>query len=483
MMNRLNIDFRGGCLRVLSSRDGALRHVLITRDFDVSDLKKAKQQLSAAVAEAGGSRRKARAILPNSILKFGIFKVPPMDIGDAVKVVRREISKEIGTQDFVVGVRWIFRNQPALSGSDRAAKQEILAEYALISDVAVYRNLMKECGIRPSVLTTGLEGIISGFRKIRPETDGNEAVLEIGQSFIEIIVFNNGRLINYRKVQMPESDHAKLSGKELEQTQVFKIRLYSVVDALYRFMLEMGGETADEKISCLWISGIGSTEKETTEVLSQSLGVKCMLMKPFDAETGHPVMYTAIAGLSMVSSVDRLVNLMPTGSKDRSRFLVGNTVIIIALIFYAIMISGGYAVLSRTENDLKAMKEQSDRQDKASRKSEDRDRIQQDALRKILNNDRKLYPVFRDLANLIPPEMSLISIDLEKTADATFIRLGANLQPVDEGLRNSAVSKFLHALEATGRFAPASPPEITSKTATKMNKQEFVVKARFEVLQ
>ncbi len=481
-MNTLNIDFRGESLRVLSAKNGVLKHVLISKNFSISDPKLAKQQLTTAIQEAGGKKGKAQAILPHKIIKFGTFQVPAMDIADAEKVVRREIAKELGTQDFVLGVRRIIRNQPG--------KQDILAEYALRSDMQPYLTLLKQCGVKPSVITTSLEGIICAFKKIRPETEGNEAVLEIGQSFIEILVFNDGKLINYKKVQMPAVDDAKLSSKDMDPAQICKIKMYTIVDALYNFIMGSGSGTAEEKISRLWISGLGSIEEGTTQCISEGLGISCSLLNPFDIEVEHASIYTAVAGLSMLTSVyategaDQVVNLMPSDERNKRKQVVGKTALIIALACYVILIGGGYTVLSRTERDLITLKDTYEAEIKASQKSGDPDKGQQDVIRKIMSNNKNLYPLFRDIANLIPPDLSLTSLDVEKTADTTFIKLGASLQAGDEGLRNSAVSKFLNALEATGRFALASPPEITTATAAPgAKKQEFAVKAKFEVLQ
>jgi len=476
IMNTLNIDFRGESLRVLSAKNGALKHVLISRNFEISDPKKAKQQLSSAIQKAGGKKGKVQAILPHKIIKFGTFQVPAMDIADAEKVVRREIAKELGTQDFVLGVRRIIRNQPG--------KQDILAEYALKSDIKIYLTLLKECGVKPSVVTTSLEGIICAFKKIRPETEGNEAVLEIGQSFIEILLFNDSKLINYKKVQMPAVDDAKLSSKDMDPAQIFKIKMYTVVDALYNFMIEAGTSTPEEKISHLWISGLGSIEKGTAEVLSESLSLNSELINPFNIEVEHASIYTAVAGLSMLADTDRIVNLMPSDERDREKQIIGKTALIVAIAFYVVLIGGGYTVLNRTEKDLRIIKEKYAAETKTSQKSGDQNKGQQDALRKIRSNNKNLYPLFRDIANLIPPDLSLTNLDVEKTADATFIKLGVSLQAGDEGLRNSAVSKFLNALETTGRFALAAPPEIaTSVAVPNAKKQEFSVKAKFEVLQ
>ncbi|MBI5632907.1 MAG: hypothetical protein HZA15_05455 [Nitrospirae bacterium] len=475
-MNSLNIDFRAVSLRLLSAKAGALKHVHLTRNFSLADMQAAKEQLTNAVREVGGKKGKAHVILPNRIVKFNILQIPAMDIGDAEKVVRREIAKELGTQDFVLGIRRIIRNRPG--------KQDILAEYALKSDMRDYLALLKECGIKPSVVTTSLEGIISAFKKIRPETEGNEAVLEIGQTFIEIIVFNNGKLINYKKVQMPAVDDAKLSSKDMDPMQICKIKMYTIVDALYNFMMEMGGGAAEERISRLWISGLGSIEEGTAQCVSEGLGINSSLLNPFDIEVEHASIYTAVAGLSLITPADQFINLLPSDERDRGKQVAGRAALIAALVFYVILIGGGYTVLNKAERDLKVLRDKFETEVKASHKSGSPDRSQQDALKKIMSNNKNLHPLFRDIANLIPPDMNLISLDIEKTADATFIKLGASLQPADEGLRNSAVSKFLKALETTGRVAMTSPPEITSvTTAPTAKKQEFTIKAKFEVLQ
>lgn len=488
-MNSLNIDFRGENLRILSAKDGAIKHVLISRNFTISDLKKAKQQLSAAIQEAGGRKGKVNVVLPHNILKFGMFQVPAMDIADAEKVVRREIAKELGTQDFVMGIRRVVRNRPG--------KQDILAQYALKADLQVYLGFLKDCGIRPSVMTTSLEGIITAFNRTRPKTEGNEAVLEIGQHFIEIIVVNDGKLINHKKIQIPTVDDAKLSSKDMDPAQICKIKMYTIVDALYNFIMETESGITEGKISHLWISGIGAIEEGTAQCVSEGLGVNSSLLNPFvytplrgtstpegDREVEHACMYTAVAGLSMLTSADQIVNLTPSDERDKGKQLVGKTALIAALVFYVILIAGGFALLSRMEKDLRTLKERSDAEVKASQKSGIQDKSQQDALRKIMSNNKSLYPLFRDIANLTPPDISLTSLDVEKTSEATFIRMGASLQTGNEGLRSSAVSKFLDALETTGRFALASPPEITTAAAAQnTKKQEFAVKVKFEVLQ
>lgn len=475
-MNSLNIDFRGESLRVLSAKDGVLKHVLISRNFSLSDIQQAKQQLKSAIQNAGGKKGRVNVILPHKILKFGIFQVPAMDIADAEKVVRRELAKELGTQDFVSGMRRIIRN--------RQGKQDILAEYALKSDLQIYLSLLKECGLKPSVITTSIDGISSAFKKMRPETEGNEAVIEIGLHFMEIIVFNDSRLVNYKKVPMPVADDAKPASKDMDPAQAFKMKMYTVVDALYNFMMESGSGAPEEKISRLWISGLGTIEKGTAEVLSESLGINTTLMNPFDTDVEHASLYTAIAGLSRLTSADQMVNLIPSEERDKRQQIVRRAVLIAALACYAILIGGGYTVLSRTERDLRGLKEKYEAEIQASQKSGKEDKGQRDALRKIMSNNRNLYPLFRDIANLAPPDISLTSLDVEKTAEITLIKLEANLQPPDEGLRSSAVSKFMAALEGTGRLSLASPPEITTTaSAPNMKKQEFTVKAKFEVLQ
>ena len=195
-MNSLNIDFRGGCLRILVVKDGSVRYSKLVKDFSLTDLKSAKEKLASEIKEAGGKKGKVNIILPSDIVSHKAFQIPAMEFEDAKIFIRRELAKELKGQKFSYGIRRLLTPKKAKTGG-----QDILTEYVLADDSAKYLDLLKSCGIRPDIMTSSLEGNIHVFNSFRPETDGNEAVLDIGMNLIEIAVFNNGRFwntINYR---------------------------------------------------------------------------------------------------------------------------------------------------------------------------------------------------------------------------------------------------------------------------------------------
>ena len=88
-----------------------------------------------------------------------------------------------------------------------------------------YLDLLKSCGIRPDIMTSGLEGNLHLFNRFRPETDGNEAVFDIGMNLIEVAVFNNRQLMEYGRLPMPHVQDEKAESKDLPSEQTDKIKM------------------------------------------------------------------------------------------------------------------------------------------------------------------------------------------------------------------------------------------------------------------
>jgi hypothetical protein len=397
-----------------------------------------------------------------------------MDRDDTRKVAKREIAKELGGRPFVMGIRKIARNRPD--------KQDILAEYALSSDVQPYLSLMNECGIKPEIVTTSLEGISNLFTRIRPQTEGKEAVLELGRSFIEIMVFNSNVLTNYKKIQMPAVDAEKLTNKDMDQTQICKIKMYTIIDALYNFFMDEGSSAADKKLSRVWIGGLGSVEEGVTECISESLGVSSSILKPFDTAIVNAGIYTSLSGLSSLTKTDDLINLVPYTDRDGKHRSVRRMVLTAALSCYVMMILGGYTVLNRMEQDLKVMQEKAREESiRLSMKQEPDtlDETLQDAHR-IYHGKRFLYGIFRDIANLTPSDISLTDLEFEKAGEVTFLRITAVIRSGEEGLRSGVLSRFQNALEGTSRLKAVSSPEVS--TSSDRKKRVLTVKTRYEVL-
>lgn len=482
-MNSLNIDFRDGCLRILVTKDGSVKYSKLVKNFSLTDLKSAKEKLASEIKEAGGKKRKVNIILPSDIVSHKAFQIPAMEFEDAKIYIKREISKEVKGQIFSYGIRRLLTPKKAKSGG-----QDILTEYVLADDSAKYLDMLKGCGIRPDIMTSSLEGNIHVFNRFRPETDGNEAVLDIGTNMIEIAVFNNGRLLEYEKLSMPHVHDEKVEGKDFPVEQTDKIRIYRIIDILYKFIMAFGKNFPEEKLSTLWICGIGSTIEGITDSISDGLGINCRFINPFDTEVGDGSAFTALEGISTLSRTDTFINLIPEDIlAARTKFL-RRLLLAASLSFYIILLTGGYITLNRTENEFK-MQYDSVKSDldvrTAKHKVDDVYATGQSTFAKIVMSSRGMYSVLRDIANLTPLGVTLTSLQVKKVQNMIHLEINATIQYTDENFKNALLSKFLTSLDRSSSMKRTSPPEIAiSQSAAKQKdmQKEISVKATYEVV-
>lgn len=478
-MNSLNIDFRDGCLRILVIKDGSVKYSKLVKDFSLTDLKSAKEKLASEIKEASWKKGKANVILPSAIVRHKTFQIPAMEFEDAKIFIRREISKELKGQKFAYGIRRLLMPKKAKLGG-----QDILTEYVLTADVVNYLDMLKSCGIRPDIMTSSLEGNIHLFNRFRPETDGNEVIIDIGMNFIEIAVFNNRRLLGYEKLSIPSVHDEKLESKDFPADQTDKIKIYRIIDTLYKFIIASGETFPEEKLSVLWICGLGSTLEGINDSISDGLGIDCRVINPFDTEVENASALTALKGVSTISRTEPFINLIPEDILAARTKLLRRALLAASLSFYIILLIGGYAILNRTEEELKIVYEKvkSDQAIRSSKhKTDDIYSIGQDTFAKIVSNSRGMYGIFKDIANLTPSGVILNSIQVGKIDDTTNLKINATIQYTDDNFKNALLSKFLTSLDRSLSIKRTSTPEISiSHSATKQ--KEISVKATYEVV-
>lgn len=482
-MNSLNIDFRDGCLRILVVKDGSVRYSKLVKDFSLTDLKSAKEKLASEIKEAGGKKRKVNIILPSDIVSHKAFQIPAMEFEDAKIFIRRELSKELKGRKFAYGIRRLLTPKKA-----KSAGQDILTEYVLAEDSAKYLDLLKGCGIRPDIMTSSLEGNIRLFNRFRPETDGNEAVLDIGMNFIEVALFNNGRLLEYEKLSIPHVRDEKFETKDLPAGQTDKIKIYKIIETLYKFIMASGTDSPEEKLSVLWICGLGSIAEGITASISDGLGINCRLINPFDAEVENGSVFTALKGVSAITGTEQFINLIPEDILAARTKLLKQMLLIASLSFYIILLTGGYVFLNLAEKELKITYEKV-KSDQAIRsgkhQTDDTYSAGQETFAKIVLNNRGIYGIFRDIANLTPPGVILNGIQVEKVHDITNLKINATIQYNDENFKKALLSKFLTSLDRSAGMKRTLPPEIAilqSKAKQKEIQKEISVKATYEVV-
>jgi len=475
-MNALGLDFRDGCLKVLAARDGRPVFARTVVNFSVDD-RGAKESLTAVLREAGGGKGRVSMILPAGVVEHKVLKLPVMNIRDAEKIAEREIAKDLKGAKFSFGLRTLGDRQPA------GASQETLAEYAPYGEVMKYLGLARSCGLTPAVITGSLEGNIRAFRKFRPRTEGSEALLDIGLNSIEIAVFQNGRMIASETVRLQQGvDERTPPGSSAGPLD--KVKIYRLIDALYNFIVAYGKNEYHEKLSMLWICGYGAAAEGIAESISEGLGLQCSVLQPMEKQIEGGSAYSALYGL-LLPDKEHIVSLIPKGYLEEKRGTIIKAVVAAALSVYVLGVFGGWIALSRIEKGLEEVHLRSQASLLKERGREDASGIYASgskALGVVMSENRGLYGVFRDLADLTPRGVVLDTLKIEKREGRTILKLSARLSYRDESMKDALMSRLLDSLDRSTRVKRTSAPEIAVEQKKPEQEKEISVALVYEVL-
>lgn len=476
-MSSLNIDFRDNCLRLLVAKDAIPKYSKLVKDFSIDDEKSASELLASEINQVGGKRARVNVILPFHIMKYKTFKTPAMGIEDARKIIKRELSKELLEQKFSFSIKRIKKDA-------YAEQQEILAEYVLEADIMKYLNLLSACRIRPNMITSSLNSNALLFNKQRPKTEGNEAVIDIGMDFIEVAVFNNKQFLMYDRlpIQHTREEHPEETLVSFKQQD--KMKTFKIVETLYQFIMRYSKEFPEEKLSLLWLCGLGSLTEGITDSLSDGLGVETRLIHPFESVIEHGSALSTLAGISTVTKDVQFINLFPGDILEKRTRLLKRVLLAASLSFYVILLAGGTIVLSFLEKDLKHTHEKITADQTLLIKKQKAESVYSSNRATYINlvsDNTNLYSVLRDIANLIPSGVVLENIDIEKVDGITNLKVAAKIKYSDENFKKAVLSNFLTSLDSSSRLRQVIPPEISVKKISDEQKEISVI-AKYEVL-
>ena len=483
-MNSLNIDFRDNCLRILAAKDGSVRYTKLIRNFSLDDLKTAKLTLASAIKDAGGKSGAVHVILPSELIIDKTFQIPSMEFGDAKKYIKRELLKETKGDKFVYGIRKLSPPQITPGG-----RQHIIAEYAHRAHIDTYLDLLNSCGISPDIMTSGLEGALHLFNSFRPVTEGNEAVCDIGTNTIEVTVINNSQLLEYRKIPIPHGHDEKNASEDPSAGQTDKIKMYRIVDTLYKFTMAYEEDFPQEKLAALWVCGIGSTTEGIADSLSAGLGIRCSLI---DAEAGRGNAFSSLKGISALKRKDALINLVPEDLLAAKTQFLKRLLLAASLSFYIALLIGAFIALNHTEKELKILYERVSADQavrSAKHKTDDVYAAGRDTFARIVLSSRGIYSVMRDLANLTPAGVTLTGLQVKKVQNVTHIEINATIPYTDENFKDALLSRFLTSLDRSSYLEKTLPPEIVVSQSTVRQKDPLkempkvvFMKATYEVV-
>ncbi len=479
-MTSLTIDFRGSNLRILIMKDKAVHAAKVIRDLPDHFSPVLKDRLSAVLREAGWKKGTVTVILPTGVVKHRVYSLPFMSREDTEKVAERELKRDIADQDIIFGIR-----QVQISGQEKSSGQDIIAEYALQDDIRKYCDLLKACGLRPEVITSSLEGTTHLFNRFRPETEGIEAVVDIGRDMIELAAFQNTHLSAYERIPISKVSDESDGADDQSSLRADKMKLFRIVDALYNVAVESRQHIPEAKLSRLWICGIGSELEGIADAISGGLGIPAEVLHPSGMDFKESSTFSAVAGASLISRKELFVNLIPDEILHERAIFYKRLLLAASLPVYALLIIGGSFMLNRTENDLQQSLTDNRRAVQLIQDSReptpDIYASAQETLAGLAAHNPDFYRVFRDIANLTPYGVVLHKLEVGTAGTITTLRISANIPYSDETFRKAVLSRFMHSLDSSSVLARSFPPEIATETTTGTAQKTMRVLLTYEV--
>jgi Tfp pilus assembly PilM family ATPase len=479
-MNSLNIDFRDKCLRVLIVKDDKAVSARLIKNFSLADKAQAKDKLSVEIRESGGKHDRVNIILPQDMVLHAIRQVPRAEADDISIILRRMITRELADDKFTFGFKEITENKKSSPGT-----KNILLEYVRNKDMSDHMTLLKECGIKPDVITSGFEGNMQLFNRLRPRTEGNETIIDIGAGYVEILIINNGNLMNYDKLQLLTGFSELSEGDEKTGASASKIKIYNIIDVLFKTITPYIKASGSEGLSKIWISGIGSTLEGITDSISSGFGISASLLSGLEIPNINGSAFSALSGVSTLNSAKEITSFIPVKIIERKHNIVKQAVIGASLTVYIALMLFTYLTAEKTEKELKAFLESkkagiaavhSMTEAEGDIYSEGRN-----TFFRIISASPSLYPVFRDIANLTPPGVQLQQIVVERKKGATILNIEATIKKSDEVYRKALLTKHLTGLEGSKVLRGISAPIISTSNPSK--EESFLsVRSSYEVM-
>lgn len=479
-MNSLNIDFRDNALRVLRMKGHKAVSARLISSFSISDRHAAKDTLSAEISGLSGAHGRTNIIIPHDMVRHSIEQMPRANAEDISKILRRMIARELADDEFTFGFREIAENKKGRSGT-----QNIFLQYVRNKDLNDCITLLKECGVTPDTITSSLEGNIRLFNRLRPETIGSEAVIDIGAGYIEIIIINNGNLMDYEKLPLLVDFTESNDIDESKEAQDSKIKIYKIVDVLFNSITSFIKRSGAEGLSSIWVCGIGSGLPGITEAISSGFGIATNLLSDLEDTYDNKGAFSALSGVSTLTASEEITNFIPLSILQKKKNIIISGIFAVCIAVYLAIIVTTYLKIEKTETDLRTFIENKEAASSAAaaRPGDDKDIYSagKNTLFNIVSASPALYGVLSDIAYLTPAGVRLENIDLRIVKDATVLTIDATLKNSSESYNKALLTKHLSALQGSKRLKSISTPAIATSSPSK-GESIISVRSSYEVV-
>jgi hypothetical protein len=412
--------------------------------------------LKSISAETGTRIDTVHLVLPYEEVRVQTFKFQKMEFQDAVKVARRKIISETGDKEPV-----FFLTPLGTEGK----LQTYLAEILQTGSVGRYLKIFSEHKIRLKTLTTSFQAGLKVFGSMPEPGAETTAVFDIDVDTIEATVYHRSQPVYYTRQPFGPFD-GEADQSALSQDRVDKMKLYRIIDSIYKINLMYTEARPDNPIGKLWLCGSRGGTEGIREALVETMNINVAQLTPF-RETGKETYpYTALAGILAGVEDKTLANFISresqwlSGRSGRIILAVSGILYAFFLVFWIYAVESRHAKMKQelegVAAELKAFE--------LGNKSSLEELKQMEGLQRLEKGQKVLYGLFGYLANTIPEGVYLERISFRQQGDRNMMELEFVIR-ADAGIETKSVlSRIDEIISLQPLLKRSGEPAVSSGT-------------------
>ncbi len=403
-MHSVFLDMRGKALRVLVAEGPSAPYTRLFETFspEAGDLPRIMQQVSG---DTGMQFDKAHLIVPSEEVTVAKYKIQNMPLPDAEKVIRRKITAEFRIDEPV------FHLTPV--DTDKR-QRTYLVELVRPDTAQKYAKLLASAKLKVRTITSSFNANIRFFRGEQAEVPETSGIFDIDNEAIEVTVLSHADVIYTERIPLTypgeEKDHPAGASPE----RAHKMKLYRIMDAIYKVHLSYRELYPDNAIVRIWICGLRGGAEGVADALREAVDAEIISSDP--ASPGD-FSFSALFGLSEGVAAGAAVNFI---TRKSLRKLSERTIRILlasaACIALASMIFGYVSYENRYRSE-RAVLEKAQREHAARQKAGRQVSpylAYRDQIGGLERTRVAYYEVLRAVANRLPDRIVLEKISFRQ---------------------------------------------------------------------
>ena len=447
-------------------------------DFGVVDLLSTHsdniaQQLLSVVQKRGLEKQKASVAVSGPAIVHHTLTIPPMSKKDMRMVVEREVKKVIDSPLDEMVFDWkVSRDVEVAEGM----KRELLVIIAPLYLISNQISLLKQSGLKPSVLTT-IPLILLNSLNFTEERDKATAFIHLGKDEGYILFARKG--LYYFSRDFPfeaENDDSK--------------GLLEVQRSTLYFNQRFPGERIEMVILRDDAEYLSPTRKIQLNDWKEMLGVEVKVFDPVHNLDLAPLggrakefceIATRMAiplGLARGLSKALPINLLSDYIKgEKTRFIEKRIALPLTAVFLLFAIGGYVGLLQRTNHYSQILREKEAAQQKLQpllreieffQKQRDIYQKRSAFLQRVSGRNALLVKALQNLSLLVPEEVVFQSLKIERAEQKWQATIKGEATASDQVIALSAFNRLRSGLKASALFTNVEslPPEMGSRQTT-----------------